>query len=301
MSMNIFQKITMNDRAYITGLLYDSDNLCCEFSFANHILWDSEGALRFAVAEDTLVYRMENRESVRYFIPSFRGRCRELLRFLDRDADGRPYQLGCMTASMRDELLACTEEGAYAISSNRDNCDYIYSVDALAELRGKKLQKKKNHLNQFLRNYEDHSYEELTPANLEECRQMKALWFAHREAAGMSSDSLRYESSIIDLALDRYTEFEFEGGLVRVNGEVKAFTIGERLGRNAFVTHFEKGMEDIIGIYAFMNQQFAANTLQGKYRFVNREEDLGLPGLRQAKLSYRPEMLYEKYTAEKQL
>ena len=95
-----------------------------------------------------------------------------------------------------------------------------------------------------------------------------------------------------------FDKFGFIGGVLRVNGEVIAFTFGEKLNENTFVTHFEKAFADIRGAYPMINNQFALNTINN-YEYVNREDDMGSEGLRKAKLSYYPEILLEKYTAVK--
>lgn len=290
----------MEDRETIRKYLMHNDNLCCEFSFGNNILWDREGKMEYALVEDTLIYRLPLENEVIYCTPDFHGKVSTILQFIDLDSKniGKPYAITCLTETMKDEMIAMGDPAlSYEFTMDRDHCDYIYSVEKLATLSGGKYHKKKNHLNQFLKSYSNYSYEEISGDNIEECREMKNEWMRRHKERGIFSDSLAYESGIIDAALDHYEEFGFEGGLIRVDGDVKAFTIGERLSFNTFVTHFEKALDDVVGIYAAINQQFAEHTLLGQYEYVNREDDMGLEGLRQAKLSYNPQMIYEKYVA----
>ena len=102
------------------------------------------------------------------------------------------------------------------------------------------------------------------------------------------------ESDIIDGVLDNYHRFEFKGALLRINGKVEAFTIGEELNDKIFVTHFEKANSEYAGIYQAMNCLFAKNTISD-YIYVNREDDMGIEGLRKSKLSYNPVILLDKY------
>ena len=104
------------------------------------------------------------------------------------------------------------------------------------------------------------------------------------------------ELNAVDIALDHFKELELTGGLIRIDGVVKAFTIGERLTDDTFVTHIEKADYEVRGLYPMINQQFAIHALKD-YTYVNREEDLGVEGLRKAKLSYQPEMIWNKYKA----
>lgn len=298
-----FKKITMEDQALIKEHLIHNDNLCCEFSFSNNILWDKEGQMRYALLDDVLLYRliMEKDQVVVYCTPDFKGQCSKVLGCIDEDAKQfeYPYIITCLSETMVSEIKENCGEDCYEFSSNRNSSDYIYLVEKLATLSGGKYHKKKNHLNQFKKSYSNYAYEEISSANIDECREMKEEWMLRRKENGTFSDSLAYESMILDHAFDDYGKFGFTGGLIRVDGDVKAFTLGEQLSENTFVTHFEKAMDDVVGIYAAINQQFAEHSLLGKYEYVNREEDMGLEGLRQAKMSYNPQMIYEKYVARK--
>ena len=291
-----FKKISMEDGELLKKYLINDNNLCCEFSFANNVLWNSESRLEFQIVEDVLVYRMVYDEKIVYCTPDFKGKPKQILDFINANAEsiGKNYIITNLNEKMVQEIKGC-DSNHYEFATNRDYSDYIYLVDNLANLTGKKYHKKKNHLNKFLKSYE-FTYEEINADNRDECREMKDIWMANHD---MSSQSLQIESKAIDDALNHFEEFDFLGGLIRVEGVVKAFTLGERLSSDTFVTHFEKALDEVNGIYAVINQQFAKNALQGKYIYVNREEDMGLLGLRQAKLSYYPEIVYDKYMAWK--
>ena len=111
-------------------------------------------------------------------------------------------------------------------------------------------------------------------------------------------EGIEAEREVLNLSFENFEKFGFTGGLLRVDGEVVAFTFGEKLNENTFVTHFEKAFADIRGAYPMINNQFALNTIY-TFEFVNREDDIGSEGLRKAKLSYYPEILLEKFTAVK--
>ena len=289
--MNLFNKITIDDREIINKYLIQDNNLSCEFSFGNNILWDADSKLSYTIYNDVLIYRMNYDELV-YCVPDFREKAEEVLKFIDEDASdmGRKYRITCLSENMVREIKEISD--AYEFNMERDRCDYIYDLLELKELKGKKFHKKKNHLNKFLQNYE-FTYEEINEGNIRECLEMKNIWMKSREM----DESLEFESRAIDYAFANYEKFDFLGGLIRIDKYVAAFTMGERLGSDIFVTHFEKGLDEIDGIYVAMNQQFSEYLYDKGYRYVNREDDLGLPGLRQAKLSYRPYVIYEKYTA----
>lgn len=291
--MNLFNKITIKDRDIINKYLIQDNNLSCEFSFGNSILWDADGVLTYTVYNDVLIYRM-NYDRLIYCIPDFKKRTGEILKYIDEDAGKmeKEYMITCLSENMVKEIKEISDE--YEFNMDRDKCDYIYDLDELRKLNGKKFHKKKNHLNKFLQSYE-FAYEVINENNIAECLEMKNEWMNGRSR----DESMETESRAIDRAFENYKAFDFCGGLIRIDGRVAAFTFGERLGSETFVTHFEKGMEEIDGIYVAINRQFSDYLYSRGYRYVNREDDLGLEGLRQAKLSYRPCTIYEKYTAVK--
>ena len=125
---------------------------------------------------------------------------------------------------------------------------------------------------------------------------MNEKWFLLN--VDKNPDGIDAERKVLELIFNNYDQFGFLGGVLRVNGEVVAFTFGEELNRNTFVTHFEKAFSSIRGAYPMINMMFSKNTLT-KYEYVNREDDVGSEGLRKAKLSYYPAKLLEKFTAVK--
>lgn len=293
--MTEFKNITMNDKDCLKEFLINSGNYNCEMSFGNNVLWDKDHLLQYVIYRNVLIYRMVSEEGCVYCTPDFKGKYDEILGFIDKDAAllGKNYKITCLSAEDINKI----DGEAYEITTDRNYTDYIYLVDKLVALSGSKLRKKKNHLNYFLKNYK-YSYENISYDNKEECKEMKNKWLLTREEV---NESLLFESSIIDKALDNFEEFDFMGGLIRVNGEVKAFTLGEKLNNKTFVTHIEKAMDDMRGLYNLINWEFAKELQQLGYSYVNREEDMGIEGLRKAKLSYEPEMLQHKYVATRNL
>lgn len=180
----------------------------------------------------------------------------------------------------------------FAISPDRNNSDYVYRVRDLAELRGRKYSKKRSHVKQCLNNHEC-SFEYITGQNLEECRDLMTRWCQSRECD--LSPGLCGESRAITTTIDLCSDFNLLGGAVRIDGEIQAFALGERLNKSTAVWHFEKALPGINGLSQLINQWFAKECL-AEFEFVNREQDLGIPGLRQAKESYYPDHLVEKMT-----
>ena len=181
--------------------------------------------------------------------------------------------------------------GRFQIEYDRDSADYVYEKEKLDTLSGSKLSAKRNHINKFKKLYDNWSYEALTDENVEECFQMALKW---RNENGCDEHEGKLQEICVTLnSLRLFKELRLAGGVLRVNGEVVAFTLGEELCEDTFVVHIEKALNAYEGAYQMINQQFVKHACTG-YRYVNREEDTGSEGLRKAKLSYKPAFLVEK-------
>lgn len=290
-----FNKINFSDMETLRKHTRLAHTRNCEYAMVNIFFWNDTDKLMFAVIDDVLVYRLIDEETAYYSIVEFIEEPAELVMKLEQDAADNGCRM-VLTNMSENMVLRLEREmvGQLRYWYDREYSDYIYEVDDLIRLSGSKYHGKKNHLNKFL-NTCAFSYEEITEDNIEECRRMKEEWAVRK---GGDIEEYREELDIIDNVLDNYDKFNLIGGLIRIDGKVSAFTIGEAISEDTFVTHFEKADEDIPGLYQAINQQFAANSISG-FKYVNREDDIGLPGIRQAKLSYRPVMMFDKYNAEK--
>jgi len=174
---------------------------------------------------------------------------------------------------------------------DRDNWDYVYLREKLANLSGRKYHSKKNHVNAFKKDYPDYVYEPITMANKDECILFSDKWCEHRLA---DDKSLKCEFCAIKEALNNLEFLNIKGGLIRINGNIEAFTFGEKQNDELVVVHVEKANPDIRGLYPTINQEFIQNNWTD-VKYVNREEDMGKEGLRKAKESYNPEFMVKKY------
>jgi len=178
------------------------------------------------------------------------------------------------------------------IAEDRDNYDYLYYRNDLAELAGKKYHKKKNHVNNFLHTYPDHEQRQMSAVLIPAAVEILDKWHQDR---GEDGD---YKSA--KEALDLFDKLTLRGAVFFVDGKPAAYCLGESLSRGKmFAIHFEKAIDEYKGVYQFMNQAFAAS-LPRFFTFINREQDLGSEGLRQAKMTYRPCDFVKKYTGKLQ-
>ena len=197
-----------------------------------------------------------------------------------------------MTEKDKDELNFLFPK-QFHIEETRDFFDYVYKSEDLANLQGRKYHSKKNHVSYFEKNF-DWKYEPINENNIEQCLLLNEHW----EGLNLQKnpEEISDESLAIKKALRHYFDLEFEGGVLTIQGEIVAFTFGERLNNNTFCTHVEKAYGNIRGAYQMINREFAKQ-LKDRYDFIKREEDTGSEGLRRAKLSYQPHKLVIKYSA----
>ncbi len=183
-------------------------------------------------------------------------------------------------------------------TEERDLFDYIYDGESIRTLAGRKNQKKRNHINYFLKEYEGrYEYKLLDKSNFDECLELLTYWSSIKEENQDFDDGMEDELVGIRKLFDNYdmVKDKLKVAGVYVDSKLEAFTMGELLNSNMALVHIEKANPDIRGLYPFINQQFILNEF-AEVDFVNREEDLGIPGLRKAKLSYHPIRFVEKYT-----
>ena len=268
----------------------------CEYSFTNLSIW---GRQRAAFVDGFLVLMSQfDRRSV-YPFPLGQGEIRPVLDAIIHDAKMRG--IPCCFTGMNEaecQLLEQLYPGKFRIQPDRNGFDYIYNIDDLADLKGRKFQKKRNHLNRFRENHPHWRTEPLTAQHLPAARQLAEHWYAHRNQIDPLG-SYTLEQIALDRALRDPQALQMEGLVLLENDRILAFTLGSRLSADTWDVHFEKALEDVDGAYTAINQQFA-QYIREKYpyiRYLDREEDMGLEGLRKAKLSYYPVRLVEKYWA----
>ena len=288
-----FKEVELTDINWTRELLGYSGYRGCEYTFGNNFMWQCVFYTRIARYKDFYLIKSG---SGGYFFPAGRGDFREAVEYLKADAKENGENLKFVTmnkASM--EWLSENYPDEFKFCSNRDMYDYIYNFCDLAELKGKKYHSKRNFINRFREN--NWCYESITPQNIHECAEMNERWIKEYEAA---DKGLMRESCVVNRGLEHFGDLGFKGGLLRVDGEVAAFTFGEAVTCDTFVVHAEKAFTRIQGAYPAINNEFVSRECCD-FAYINREEDMGLENLRKAKLSYHPAFLEEKYKAVSRL
>lgn len=291
-----FRSITMEDKPEFERLLLDSPVRGCEYSFANLFLW---GRQRMAFLHGHVTaFSQYDRKSV-YLFPVGTGDLKKAVDCIIHDAQAR--DIPCRLAGLTEEDCGTLERlypNRFRFHTDRNSFDYVYAINDLADLAGRRFQRKRNHLNRFLQQNPAAVTEPITDENISEVREMVEQWYALRLREDPTKD-FHLESTAIRKALQHRKMLGMEGLVLRVDGKIAAMTLGSPLSETVFDVHFEKALDRYDGAYAAINRAFA-RYLREKYpslAYLNREDDMGLEGLRKAKLSYHPAYLQEKYWA----
>lgn len=291
-----FQRLRAAQREQYNAILMEVPEQGCEYSFANLCLW---GRQQVAFLHGCVAFFSHFFGRTVYPYPIGGGDRRKVLEEILQDARERgiPCRITNMSEGDRQELESWFP-GQFRIRTDRDSYDYVYDINDLADLKGRKFQKKRNHVNRFCQEHPAFRVEPLGPENLEVAQDFAAQWYQTRTKEDPQGDYL-LESVAMDRAFGKYEKLNFDGLLLLDGEEILAMTMGTPLAADTFDVHFEKAREDVEGAYAAVNREFA-RYLRGKYpelRFLNREDDMGLEGLRKAKLSYNPHHMVEKHWA----
>lgn len=288
-----FKQIELSDKEWIEPIFKKSGLMACEYTFCNNFIWSGQFKLEIAYVNGFYCTR-SGLDEVEYGFPIGEGDLKAVIELLLQDATERkePFIMHALL-SEHVTLLDLIMPGQFDFSTTQDESDYIYTVDKLVNLSGKKLHGKRNHIARFKDN-ESWSYETIHEGNMSECMEMNKKWCEKNQC--LENFTLKHEACAVKKSFRYYKELNLVGGLLRLNGEIVAFTMGEPLNDNTFVVHVEKAFSEIQGAYPMMNQQFVMHECMN-YQFVNREEDMGEEGLRKAKLSYYPDIILEKYRA----
>jgi hypothetical protein len=287
------REMTLDDRALIEGLLSREPSDTSELTFTNLFIWRDAYGLRLSRVNGGLCmfsWRADPEDS--FVLPPLSATdgpaaVDAALRHLADN--GHDAKLARISTTQLERLGVTAER--FTIESDRANWDYVYSVRDLVELAGDKYHSKRNHLAQF-EAAQEYEYRPLTADLVPGCEEVQDLWCDEKHCD--LSASLRAEARAVKEALRSLDRLSAVGACILVRGKVEAFTLGEPLNNNTVTIHLEKANAKYHGLYQVINQQFLAHQWRD-FAFVNRQQDLGIEGLRQAKLSYHPHHMVEKH------
>lgn len=287
-----FRKPLLSDKQRVNEYLRRSDFRGCEYTFGNIFAWSEYFNTEIGFVGGFCFEKTGRGADTMFVYPYGEGSVEEAVGEIREYAKANDLQsLICANKAISEKITKLFPEAKAELY--RDFCDYVYLADELENLVGKKFHAKRNHLNRFYEN--DWSFEQLSRENISECIAMNELWRAENVTDNSEdAKSKTAELKIVKRSLELFEELGYTGGVLRVEGEVQAFTFGEPSAADTFVVHVEKALRKYQGAYAAINREFV-KSLSGRFKYIDREEDTGSENLRKAKMSYNPVFLEEKF------
>jgi len=298
--MDTLKKITLEDMALFTEVFGRIKPIASEFTFPYLYMWRKDYNFSYAIVEDYICMISKSRVYPPYsFCPiPINGvddelKLKKAIRFIEGyfEENGLLLRYARVSEGCIDKLKAVYKDSV-TIEPLPHTFDYVYNASDLISLAGKKFSKKRNHISQFMRLYGDYEYVPVTEDNLGECKRILDQWAEKFESDIDSQNSERFACYELFENWNRFTSLR--GGLIKVNGSFEAFTIGELLNPETALIHIEKANTDYHGLYTIINREFCRNEWSN-IKYINREEDLGIEGLRKSKLSYNPAFMVKKF------
>lgn len=285
------------DEDWINSCIAVSGTMASDASFANIYLLRNKYSTKISRYKDFIIRKYSGKGArCGYTFPLGKGDIAKALAEIEKDAKecGECLQFAFITEEQK-EVLENAMPARFCYSSDAGDSDYIYLRSELASLSGKAFHKKKNHFSKFVRTYPDYKYYEIGACNIYDAQKVADAWYYEHLQDEDASQLAEYKA--IKEALDNFEELGLIGGIIYVNDSPCAMTIASKINENTVDVHFEKAVGEyaLNGGYAAINKLFSEK-LDG-VTWLNREEDIGIEGLRKAKLSYRPKIMLKKYSA----
>jgi len=291
-----FHRMDPAFREEYNALLAASGRQGCEYTFVNLNVW---GRQRVALQDGWIVLFSQYGRCSVYPFPVGTGDVRPILDAIFEDAHQRG--IPCRLTGLSQEDCALLESycpGKFRFHADRDNFDYVYAIEDLALLKGKRYQSKRNFCNRFWNANPHCQLIPITAQELPAVQAMLARWYEDRQQSD-PYQNYHLEQVALSRVFEKWDLLGMEGMALTDGEQVMAFALASPLGTDTFDIHFEKALDIADGAYAVINQGFARYLMEKhpNAKWLNREDDLGLPGLRKAKLSYHPDHMVEKYWA----
>ena len=280
-----FHQLTLSDREAVQAVTLNAGRRNCNYTFANLVGWQFWYYTEVCVLNNVVVLRYTHEGERAYMVCTAKDISKELLDTLLDDSQGNLTIIG-LEDSQATQLYTLNSKPSTIIEPVRNQYDYIYRRTDLAELHGSHLNAKRNHIHRFRAEHPNFEYRQLTPELFNECHRLTEVWQEEKDA----SDTIDAEKQVMETIFTNWDALGMIGGSIFVDGQMIAFTYGAAVTTDTIDICVEKADRRIEGAFAIINQQFAEH-LPEQFVYLNREEDMGIPGLRQAKLSYHPEIL----------
>lgn len=285
-----FEPLTLEQIPAVRPLLRDLCSRTCDFTIGGMFMWRKFFRMEYALQGGVFYSRLHDEAGNVYYNIPLGGDRREAVAALLAEVDDGTEPVRFTTVP---ETCLPAFPCRCRIEEQPDYADYLYLASDLAGLRGRKYSSQRNAISQFRRQNEDWSFQPVDPGNLEDIRD---FFYAFRRNAG-DGDTEREENHRVKEVLLNMEAYGMMGGVLRAGGRVTGFSLGEIVGDTLFV-HIEKADRTCKGAYQMLVNQFVLRYAGEGILYVNREEDMGDPGLRAAKQAYHPVNLLKKYVVE---
>jgi hypothetical protein len=286
-----FKDLALENKALLAHLFTRFPPVISEFTFTNLLIWRLCYQIKITRFQKFLCLLSDRGESSFFFPPIGEGDVIKCYQSLLQHLGGKGITPQIVRVPEATVAPFDWKASGMKAELNRNQCDYVYLVQDLIELKGRKYHRKRNHIKQFQEKYA-YQYISLTPEWVPSCLQLESEWCDLRHCEAIPG--LMNESLAIKEAFTHFEELGVKGGAILINGKVEAFTLGDPLNPETIVIHIEKANPAYEGLYPTINQAFLEHQWSG-YTYVNREQDLGEEGLRKAKESYFPHHMVNKY------
>ncbi|MBQ7131132.1 MAG: DUF2156 domain-containing protein [Oscillospiraceae bacterium] len=287
-----FEPVKIDDVDWASQLLENSGNSGCEFNFANNLAWSRTYNLKRCSFDGLYILSAGENETLRFMLPvgngDFKSAFSEMKKY--SESFSKPLEIYGITDATMPFVRAHFDD-RFRVTEDRDSFDYIYLSEKMVSLSGKKLHSKRNHLKRFETNY-DFSYNEICERDFDDCIAFAAQ--SYNENLSYDDESAVGEQYAIHTYFEHFDRLKMHGGVLRIDGKVRAFTLGSAINTSVCDINIEKADRSFEGSYTAICNSFA-KSYGCNFKYINREEDLGLEGLRKSKLSYCPEFLLKKY------
>lgn len=288
-----FQPLTLEQLPTVRRDLCRALPRTCDFSVGGILLWRDYLKVRYATVDESVLYQLQLPDGTDAFqVPA--NPDPRLLHVLYEDCKEKkiPCRLTFVPTERKEDIL--NQFPKATVTEQRDWFDYLYPKEQLISYVGKKLKGQRNHVNKFLATYQDWSFSRGTAEDLPQLREFYARFMRENQK---DAPAWKEEEHKLQEVFDRFEEYGFLCGILRVNNEIVGFSLGEIIG-DTLVVHTEKAERTVLGIYPMLTARFTETFATDGISYVNREDDSGDDGLRQAKLSYHPCALLEKFLIE---
>ena len=292
-----FRNIELKDKTLIDNFLLHNPTRKLNYCFEVLYLWREACNFQICFHNNFLLIKTFTNASINFLYPLGEGDICEVIEnmILYSETNNSPFRLFQISTSNKKTLERYFPE-RFDFELSRNESEYIYNTGKLIDLHGKKFQHKRNHINYFEQHYE-WAFEPFSSSNLSECYDFNRKWFDNQRVHNDFNNMLKAESLAIEKAFNEWDSLNLNGALLRANDEIAAYSIGCRLSEDTYLILFEKSIHEIRGASQQINRLFAKE-YASRYAYVNRAEDSGDEGLRQAKLSYFPDKLDDLYFAK---